>query len=83
MNLFKIEESIQNFLEQGFDNTCIDQETGEILEERIAERLDNLEFTFNIKAENLALYIKNLKAEESRQLIPNIPQLGRLQKKKG
>jgi hypothetical protein len=63
MNLFEIEERIRLFIEQGFDITCIDQESGEILQERVEDRLKNLEYSFDIKIENIGLYIKNLLAE--------------------
>lgn len=65
MNLYDIKESIDKFIEQGFDNTCIDGETGEILQERVEERLNALEYTFDVKVENTGLYIKNLLAEAS------------------
>ena len=57
MNLFEIEERIRLFIEQGFDITCIDQESGEILQERVEDRLKNLEYSFDIKIENIGLYI--------------------------
>lgn len=39
---------------------CVDMESGEIIDE---ERLQNLAFEKNDKLENIALWIKNLKAE--------------------
>lgn len=55
MNLFEINSAIENFDFQ------VDEETGEIL--NISD-LDNLELEKNTKIENIALFIKNLKANE-------------------
>lgn len=51
MSLYKIDEAILN---------CVDEETGEILDQETFEKL-NMER--NAKIENLALWVKNLKAE--------------------
>lgn len=51
MNLYEIENKILS---------CIDEETGEILNENL---LDDLVMEKNKKIENIALYIKNLNAE--------------------
>lgn len=51
MSLYKIDEAILN---------CVDEETGEILDWETFEKL-NIER--NTKIENLALWVKNLKAE--------------------
>lgn len=55
MNLFQINSKIENF---EFE---IDEETGEILN---MNELDQLEMDKSDKIENIALYIKNLKADE-------------------
>lgn len=55
MNLFEINSAIENF------EFKVDEETGEIL--NISD-LDNLELEKNTKIENIALFIKNLKANE-------------------
>ncbi len=52
MNLYEISKEIER---------CVDSETGEILQE---ELLDKLEMVESQKIENIALWIKNLKAEE-------------------
>ncbi len=52
MTLYQINEEIMN---------CVDEETGEILN---AEKLEQLVLERNTKLENVALWIKNLKAEE-------------------
>jgi hypothetical protein len=53
MNLWQIDEEILN--------TCIDEETGEIIDE---ERLSELQMTRDRKIENIAKWIKNLEADE-------------------
>ena len=54
MTLYEICEQLRNF------ELDIDEETGEILN---GEELDKVELDFDTKAENVALYVKNLKAE--------------------
>lgn len=51
MNLYEIEAGILS---------CIDEETGEIID---LDRLNELEMERDTKVENIALWIKNLKAE--------------------
>lgn len=52
MNLFEINDEIER---------CFDEETGEIFD---FERLNDLQMQKDEKIENIALFIKNLKAEE-------------------
>ncbi len=52
MNLYEINQAILD---------CVDMETGEIIDE---ERLAELRLEKDTKIENVALWIKNLKAEE-------------------
>ena len=54
MNLFDVNSDIENF-----EFKC-DEETGEILN---LDELDNLKMQKDEKIENIALYIKNLKAQ--------------------
>lgn len=54
MNLFELNQAVRDF------ELEIDEETGEILN---AEALDSLELERDTKIENIALWIKNLKAE--------------------
>lgn len=54
MTLFELSDALRNF------NLEIDEETGEILN---AAELDTLEMQRDEKIENIALWIKNLKAE--------------------
>lgn len=51
MNLYEIESAILD---------CIDQETGEVID---IEKLEQLSIDRDTKVENIALWIKNLKAE--------------------
>lgn len=51
MNLYEIESAILD---------CIDQETGEVID---IEKLEQLSMERDTKVENIALWIKNLKAE--------------------
>ena len=51
MTLYEIDDAILN---------CIDEETGEIID---AEQLDKLYMEKEEKLENIALWIKDLKAE--------------------
>lgn len=55
MNLFDVNSAIENF------EFKVDEETGEILN---LDELDNLKMQKDEKTENIALYIKNLKAQE-------------------
>ena len=54
MNLFELCDAVRNF------DLEIDEETGEILN---ADELDALNIERDVKIENIALWIKNLKAE--------------------
>ena len=54
-NLYEIDEKIFECLKN-----CIDPETGELLD---AEQLESLQMERQTKLENVALYIKNLKAD--------------------
>ena len=56
MNLYEINEAIERAFE-----ACIDPETGEIVGD--TEALDDLVLARDEKVENIALWIKNLKAE--------------------
>lgn len=51
MNLYRIDEEIMN---------CVDTETGEIVD---CERLDALQMERNVKIENIACWIKNLRSD--------------------
>lgn len=55
MNLYEINSKIENF------NFEFDEDTGEVLN---LDELDELKLARNDKIENIALFIKNLKADE-------------------
>jgi hypothetical protein len=63
LNLYAIEEKMNQLLADGWDYDCIDMETGEILEDKLREKLAALEIEESVKIENTALFIKNLDAE--------------------
>ncbi len=58
MKLYEINEEII----KAFDE-AIDPETGELIDEEAYDRLSKLQEDFEAKIENLALYVKDLKAE--------------------
>lgn len=60
MNLYAINAAISELLERGF---YIDEETGELIDEGIENKLAELQMAEQDKLENVALYIKNLDAE--------------------
>ena len=58
MKLFDINEAIERCVLDG--ENVVDTETGEVLD---VETLNNLKMAFNEKAENIAMFIRNLDAE--------------------
>jgi len=58
--LYKIGENIEELLGRGFDETCIDMETGEVFYDKAEARLEELMEQEGQKIENIALYIKNI-----------------------
>lgn len=58
MKLFEINEAIERCVIDG--ENVVDTETGEVLD---VEALDNLKMAFSEKAENIAMFIRNLDAE--------------------
>lgn len=63
MSLYDIDRKIAELLENGYNEECIDQETGEFFEEKFEELLTKYECDRTVKIENIALFIKNLNAE--------------------
>ncbi len=63
MNLYEIESSIYELLENGFNAACVDPETGEIDVGKAAAYLEALQLERGVKIENIAIYIKTLDAE--------------------
>lgn len=63
MKLYEINEQLLQLLEYGWDESCVDMETGEILAEKAAEKIAALNLVFEEKVENIACYIKDLLAD--------------------
>lgn len=63
MQLYKINEAMNTILDFGFDETCIDPETGEVLPELAKARMDELVSLEGDTIEAIALSIKNENAE--------------------
>ena len=63
MSLYDIDRKIAELLENGYNEECIDAETGEFLEDKVEELLAQYECDRATKIENIVLYIKNLNAE--------------------
>ena len=61
-NLFEIDEQIRALDEDGFDMECVDTETGEIVPELVAARLDSLQMDETRKMESIAMLIKEREA---------------------
>lgn len=59
MRLYEIDEAIEKAFE-----ACLDPETGEIINEAAYDRFQDLQMEREVKLEGVALYVKNLKAEE-------------------
>lgn len=59
MRLYEIEDAINELLENGFNEECIDPETGEIDQDKANALLDKYKAQFDEKLENIALFIKN------------------------
>lgn len=58
MNLYEIDANMMAAFE-----AAIDQETGEVLDEEALDAFQNLQMEWDAKVENIACYVKNLKAE--------------------
>ena len=63
MNLFEIDKNIEEIINNGFNEQCIDVETGEIDTQKAELFLANLQVEKEIKLDNYGKYIKNLEAE--------------------
>lgn len=63
MSLYDIDRKIAELIENGYNEECVDAETGEFLEGKVEELLSQYECDRAVKIENIALYIKNLNAE--------------------
>ena len=63
MNLFEIDREIEKLIEFGFNEECIDANTGEIDTEKVELYLSNLQIEKEVKLDHYGRYIKNLEAE--------------------
>lgn len=62
-SLYEIDANIIELLETGFNSACIDEETGEVDEEKANAYLENLQIDRKDKIENIAVFIKSLEAD--------------------
>ena len=63
MQLYELEKAKAELLENGFNEQCIDLETGEIDQDKVNALLEQLDGDINAKLESIGCYIKNLSAE--------------------
>ncbi|MGN0533001.1 MAG: siphovirus Gp157 family protein [Eubacterium sp.] len=63
MNLYEIDRKLGELLENGYNEECVNQETGEFFADKFEELLARYEGERSVKIENIALFIKNLDAE--------------------
>ena len=63
MKLYEIEKKLYELLENGFNEECIDLETGEIDQDKVNKLLDELNEGIDEKVENIGCYIKDLEAD--------------------
>lgn len=63
MNLFQIDAEIEKLIEYGFNEECLDLETGEIDTEKAERYLADLQIERDVKLDNYGKYVKNLEAE--------------------
>lgn len=62
-NLFEINARLRELLENGYDETCIDTETGEFDADKAAALVDELALAREEKIDGIALYIQELGAD--------------------
>ena len=60
MHLYDIQKELLEILDKGYDEECIDMETGEINVAKFADKVTALNLAADEKIENIALYIKDL-----------------------
>ncbi len=61
-SLYELSNEMTEILENGFNAACIDEETGEIDEDKVSAYLSNLSVSFDEKADSIASYVKDLNA---------------------
>ena len=64
-SLYEINNDLRAFLDNGFDEECVDPETGEFDEAAAARKLAALEVEFAKKIEGIALYVQELTVQAS------------------
>ena len=62
-SLYELDANIIELLENGFNSACIDEETGEIDENKVNQYLEELQIDRKDKIENIAVFIKSLEAD--------------------
>lgn len=62
-SLFTIDSKIQELIEKGFTESVIDEETGEIDEQKLSSYFDQLVIDRTAKIDNMVSFIQNLDAE--------------------
>lgn len=62
-NLFEINERLYSLLENGYDESCIDPETGEFDEEKANRLIEAVQAERGEKIDGIALYIEKLDAD--------------------
>ena len=65
MNLFDIKSSLYELLENGYNEECVDPDTGEFDEEKAKALLDGYHEEFANKIDGIAQYIEELEARAS------------------
>ena len=63
-SLYEIDSALFELLERGFNRDCINEETGEIDSEKAQAFLEEIKEKRADKIEGIALYIKDLRAQE-------------------
>ena len=61
--LYEIHQDLQALLERGWDEECVDKETGEIDFLKAKKRLDALTLAWDTKLEHIGCYIKDLQGD--------------------
>ena len=63
MRLYEIDKALLELMENGYNEECIDAETGEFYEDKFNELMAKYEAERKVKLENIGLYVKDLLAE--------------------
>ena len=63
MKLYEISAVLQDAMERGFTDECVDLETGELDQKKFDQFITALEMAEDDKLEGIALFVKNMEAE--------------------